>query len=50
MLPDIRASELQELRKFCDEGQIVELILTICTRIFTKRFNDAIDNTPDLRV
>ena len=50
MLPDIRASELQELREFSYVGQIVELTLTICTGIFTKRFNDAIDNTPDLRV
>jgi len=50
VLPDIRASELQELREFSDEGQIVELTLTICVGIFTKRFNDAIDNTPDLRV
>ena len=50
MLPDIRASELQELRAFSYVGQIVEVTLTICIGIFTKRFNDAIENIPDLRV
>jgi uncharacterized peroxidase-related enzyme len=46
----IRASELQELRKFYDEGQIVELTLVICTANFTNRFNDALENIPDLGV
>jgi len=46
----IRATALQELRKFYDEGQIVELTLVICTANFTNRFNDALENIPDLGV
>jgi uncharacterized peroxidase-related enzyme len=46
----IRAPELQELRKFYDEGQIVELTLTICVANFTNRFNDALEVVPDLGV
>jgi uncharacterized peroxidase-related enzyme len=46
----IRGSALQELRKFYDEGQIVELTLVICTANFTNRFNDALENVPDLGV
>jgi uncharacterized peroxidase-related enzyme len=46
----IRNSELEELRKFYDQGQIVELTLTICMANFTNRFNDALDNIPDLGV
>ena len=46
----IRAPELQELRKFYDEGQIVELILTVCMANFTNRFNDATELIPDLGV
>jgi uncharacterized peroxidase-related enzyme len=46
----IRAAELEELRKFYDEGQIVELTLTICMANFTNRFNDALENIPDLGV
>ena len=46
----IRAPELQELRKFYDEGQIVELTLTICIANFTNRFNDALEVVPDLGV
>jgi len=46
----IRAPEFQEMRKFYDEGQIVELILAICTANFTNRFNDALENIPDLGV
>lgn len=46
----IRAAELQELRKFYDEGQIVELTLAICMANFTNRFNDALENIPDLGV
>jgi alkylhydroperoxidase family enzyme len=38
------------LRKFYDEGQIVELTLVICAANFTNRFNDALRNTPDLGV
>jgi uncharacterized peroxidase-related enzyme len=46
----VRDPQLQELRKFYDEGQIVELTLTICIANFTNRFNDALDNVPDLGV
>jgi uncharacterized peroxidase-related enzyme len=46
----IRDPELQELRKFYDEGQIVELTLAICMANFTNRFNDALEITPDLGV
>jgi uncharacterized peroxidase-related enzyme len=46
----IRAPQLQELRKFYDEGQIVELTLTICMANFTNRFNDATELIPDLGV
>jgi uncharacterized peroxidase-related enzyme len=46
----IRAQQLEELRKFYDEGQIVELTLVICTANFTNRLNDALENIPDLGV
>jgi uncharacterized peroxidase-related enzyme len=46
----IRASQLQELRKFYDEGQIVELTLAICMANFTNRLNDALGIIPDLGV
>jgi uncharacterized peroxidase-related enzyme len=46
----IRALELAEMRKFYDEGQIVELTLVICVANFTNRFNDALENIPDLGV
>lgn len=46
----IRGPQLEELRKFYDEGQIVELTLVICTANFTNRFNDALENIPDLGV
>jgi uncharacterized peroxidase-related enzyme len=46
----IRAAELEELRKFYDDGQIVELTLAVCMANFTNRFNDALDNIPDLGV
>jgi alkylhydroperoxidase family enzyme len=38
------------LRKYYDEGQIVELTLVICAANFTNRFNDALGNLPDLGV
>ncbi len=41
---------LEELRKFYDEGQIVELTLVICVANFTNRFNDGLKNVPDLGV
>jgi len=46
----IRGSQLEELREFYDEGQIVELTLVICMANFTNRFNDALENVPDLGV
>jgi uncharacterized peroxidase-related enzyme len=46
----LRVAELEELRKFYDEGQIVELTLAICMANFTNRFNDALENIPDLGV
>ncbi len=44
----LRARALEELGKFYDEGQIVELTLTICAANFTNRFNDALEAPPDL--
>jgi alkylhydroperoxidase family enzyme len=44
----IRAGSLEELRKYYDEGQIVELTLVICAANFTNRFNDALRAVPDL--
>jgi alkylhydroperoxidase family enzyme len=38
------------LRKYYDEGQIVELTLTICAANFTNRFNDSLQASPDLGV
>jgi alkylhydroperoxidase family enzyme len=38
------------LRKYYDEGQIVELTLVICAANFTNRFNDALRSVPDLGV
>jgi len=46
----IRASALQEMKKFYDEGQIVELTMVICIANFTNRFNDALEMIPDLGV
>ncbi len=44
----MRSGTLEELHKFYDEGQIVELTLVICAANFTNRFNDALASTPDL--
>jgi uncharacterized peroxidase-related enzyme len=46
----IRSSELADLQKYFDVGQIVELTLVICTANFTNRFNDALELIPDLGV
>ena len=46
----IRESSFDELRKFLDEGQIVELTLVVCVANFTNRFNDALRAAPDLGV
>jgi alkylhydroperoxidase family enzyme len=45
-----RASELQELHKFYDKSQIVELPLAVCMANFTNCFNDALENIPDFGV
>jgi hypothetical protein len=45
-----RAREFQELRKFYDQGQIVELTLAICMANFTNCFKDALENISDLGV
>ena len=39
---------LQELRKYFSEEQIVELTLTVCVANFTNRVNDALLCDPDL--
>jgi len=44
----IRDGSVSEVRKFFDEGQIVELTLVICAANFTNRFNDALSAVPDL--
>ena len=46
----MRVGSLEELRKYYDEGQIVELTLVICVANFTNRFNDVLGNQPDLGV
>jgi alkylhydroperoxidase family enzyme len=46
----MRQGTLEELRKYYDEGQIVELTMVVCTANFTNRFNDALGNVPDLGV
>jgi len=37
----IRSASVEELRKYYDGGQIIELTLVICMANFTNRFNDA---------
>jgi len=44
----IRPAELQDLKQYFDDDQIVELTLTVCIANFTNRFNDALTVTPDL--
>jgi alkylhydroperoxidase family enzyme len=44
----VREETLQELRKYFNEDQIVELTLVICLINFTNRFNEALEITPDL--
>jgi alkylhydroperoxidase family enzyme len=44
----VRENVLEELRRYYDEKQIVELTLLICMANFTNRFNDALLLTPDL--
>jgi uncharacterized peroxidase-related enzyme len=44
----IRPAALQELKRYFNDDQIVELTLTICMANFTNRFNDALLTTPDI--
>lgn len=44
----IRDEQLQELRKYFSEEQIVELVLTTSVANFTNRVNDCLLNDPDL--
>jgi len=44
----IRDQQLEELRKYFSEEQIVELTLTICVANFTNRVNDTFLCDPDL--
>jgi alkylhydroperoxidase family enzyme len=46
----MRAGSVEELRKYYDDGQIVELTLVVCVANFTNRFNDATRAVPDLGV
>jgi alkylhydroperoxidase family enzyme len=46
----IRQGTLEELRKYYDVGQIVELTLVICAANFTNLFNDSVENIPALGV
>jgi len=46
----MRAPALENLARYYDEGQIVELTLVICMANFTNRFNDAAELIPDLGV
>ncbi len=46
----MRPGTLEELRKYFDEGQIVELALAACTANLTNRFNDALGHAPDIGV
>jgi uncharacterized peroxidase-related enzyme len=44
----IRPPAVDELRKYFNDDQIVELTLAIALANFTNRFNDAVLNTPDI--
>jgi len=44
----IRAAALDELKRYFNEDQIVELTLAIAVANFTNRFNDAMLNVPDI--
>jgi uncharacterized peroxidase-related enzyme len=46
----IRLPELEEIQKYYDAGQIVELTAAVCIANFTNRFNDALELIPDLGV
>ena len=44
----IRDEQLQELRKYFSEEQIVELVLTTSVANFTNRVNNSLQTEPDL--
>jgi uncharacterized peroxidase-related enzyme len=44
----IRPPALDELKKYFNDDQIVELTLAACVANFTNRFNDALLNIPDI--
>ena len=44
----IRPPALDELKKYFNDDQIVELTLAVCVANFTNRFNDALLNIPDI--
>jgi uncharacterized peroxidase-related enzyme len=46
----VRGADLEQLRKYYDVGQIVELTMVVCVANFTNRFNDALEMIPDLGV
>lgn len=44
----VRDRDLEELKRFFSEEQIVELVLTISVANFTNRINDSLLSSPDL--
>jgi uncharacterized peroxidase-related enzyme len=46
----IRASALEEIKRYFNDDQVVELTLTVSIANFTNRFNDALLTTPDIGV
>ena len=44
----IRPQALDELKKYFNDDQVVELTLAACVANFTNRFNDALLNIPDI--
>lgn len=44
----IRTQELQDLKQYFNEDQIVELTMATCLANFTNRYNDALLNVPDI--
>jgi alkylhydroperoxidase family enzyme len=44
----VREQVLEDLKKYYNETQIVELTLVICVANFTNRLNDGLLATPDL--
>ena len=44
----MRPPEIQELKEYFNDDQIVELTLAVCVANFTNRFNDALNIAPDI--